>query len=597
MATTTKKNGRAGIKVRPSQAERAIDEIEPSIHRRILDHINNATRAEDLLRPLQPREGHGEFAHQDAGLEEPDEGPLLDGAVAEQIFARREHEAPLGFRHIRELSHVTGWRWDVLKELLHRFGHRFYGHWSTLPFNTQHPDGANVDVGHAAMLHTGKVLFIPADYQSVGWKTPIWDPSDEVNPSFEYPTTDPAYSLFCSGHSFLSDGRLLVVGGGGDRFVTPSAVWGYTFDPGARTWTRTTGSMREYRWYPTTVTLGDHRVLVTCGNGAGHMEAYQESTDTFVEIAGDTRGFPNLYPGMHLLPNHSLFYSRTGWGSAGAGGAPNDNRSAYFTFSPTDPTTGTWTDIAPASANRAKGMSVMILSPGYPQVRVLVIGGVDSSGNGLSTAEIFDASTLSPTSSWSAPFAVPDGETRRQPNSVLLPDGSVFVSGGISRVNSPCTLFNPQANNWSPMDALPSIRGYHSVSLLLPSGKVLVAGGDGNPRIEVFNPPYLYRGARPTIAAAPPLVHHGQTFSIESPQADRITRAVLVRPMAVTHQTDTEQRVVDMPVLHDHSQPNRLVLTAPHGGHPHSLAPQGYYMLFVLDSDGVPSEARWIYLH
>jgi hypothetical protein len=72
---------------------------------------------------------------------------------------------------------------------------------------------------------------------------------------------------------------------------------------------------------------------------------------------------------------------------------------------------------------------------------------------------------------------------------------------------------------------------------------------------------------------------------------------VALLPLVVTHQTDTEQRVIEMPMLHDHAQPDRLVLTAPHGGHPHSLAPQGYYMLFILDNAGVPSVASWIYLH
>jgi hypothetical protein len=325
------------------------------------------------------------------------------------------------------------------------------------------------------------------------------------------------------------------------------------------------------------------------------MEAYVEATDSFVEIDGDTRGFPNLYPGLHLLPNHAVFFSRTGWGSAGAGTAFNDNQSAFFTFS--DPTTGSWTNVTQALLNRAKGMSVMILKPGFPSVRLFVIGGVDSGGNGLTSAELFDASLLTSGSSWTSPIPVPDGEARRQCNAVLLPDGTVFVSGGIGRVNSPCTLFDPDTNSFRAMDELPSVRGYHSVSLLLPSGKVLVAGGDGNPRIDVFSPPYLFRGPRPQITAAPALVHHGQTFSITSPDAAAITKMTLVRPMAVTHQTDSEQRVIELPFLHDHAQPDRLQLTAPHGGHPHSLAPQGYYLLFALNGSGVPSEGRWIYLH
>lgn len=598
MATHATKNRTAAGADREAKERRGrdeVDNVEPRIHRRILDFLNQATRPEDLVHPPERTFGHEDLVHEIG----PDRrGPrgeaILDVDVARKVFDHRERVGPYGFAHLNDLRNLLDSRW--LEQLLHRFGHMFYGHWDTLPYDTQQPDGSSVDVGHAALLHTGKVLFVPADYQSVGWPTPIWDPSDEVAPQFEYPVQNPAYSLFCAGHSFLSDGQLLVLGGGGDRNVTTSAVWGYKFDPTARTWTRTAGAMHIYRWYPTAVTLGDQRVLITCGNASGDMEAYQEATDTFVPIAGDTRSFPNLYPGMHLLPNHAVFYSRTGWGSARDNPAGNDNRSAFFTL--TDPLTGTWTHVAPSTPNRAKGMSVMLLSGTYPTVRILVVGGIDPANNGgLATAEMFDASILTTTSAWSAPLPVPDGEARRQCNAVLLPDGTVFVSGGIDRTYSPTTLFNPATNGWRAMDALPSIRGYHSVSLLLPSGKVLAAGGDGNPRIELFSPPYLFRGARPTISASPNLVHHGQTFSIETPDAADITRTVLVRPSAVTHQTDTEQRVIEMPFLHDHVNQGRLEVTAPHGGHPHSLAPRGYYMLFILNRNGVPSVAEWIYLH
>lgn len=571
--------------------------IEPKIQRRILTYLNEATRPQDLVHPPEKIFGHEDLGHEHNPELPLEREPVLEREIAQVVYAHRDEIGAYGFHSLRELFDVRAFTAPHLEHLLHWFGHRFYGHWDTLPYETQQPNGTSVDVGHAALLHTGRVLFIPADYSSAGWPTPIWDPSDEVNPQFEYPVANPAYSLFCSGHSFLSDGQLLVLGGGGDRNVTPSAIWGYKFDPAARTWTRTTGPMHEYRWYPTAVTLGDHRVLVTCGNGSGRMEAYMEATDTFVEISGDTRGFPNLYPGFHLLPNHAIFYSRTGWGSARDLTAYNDNTSAFFTFSAADPLTGTWTNVVPSTLNRAKGMSVTIMSSTYPTVRILVIGGVDPQGDGLGSAELFDASMLTASSSWTGPIPVPDGELRRQCNAVLLPDGTVFVSGGISRVNSPCTLFDPTSNSWWPLDELPSIRGYHSVSLLLPSGKVLVAGGDGNPRIEVFSPPYLFQGPRPSINLAPNLVHHGQAFTIESPDAADIVKIVLVRPSAVTHQTDTEQRVIEMPFIHDHVQPNRLLLTAPRGGHPHSLAPQGHYMLFVLDRSGVPSVARWIYLH
>lgn len=566
--------------------------VAPSVHRRILRFLNAATRPKDLMFVRQPGEGHEQHFHE-GNLEQPIKTaePIFDEKLATAILGRRELSAAHGFHDLMELFQIDGFSDTNLEELLHHFGDATYGEWETLPYDTQLPGGISVDVAHAALLHTGKVLFIPADYRSVGWPTPIWDPNDEVNPQFEYPVTNPDYALFCGGHSFLSDGKLLVLGGGGDRNVTPAAVFGFKFDPVARTWARTTGSMIEYRWYPTAVTLANHKVLVTCGNSLGHMELYDEANDRFREVTGDTRVFPNLYPGFHVLPNNSIFYSRTGWGSAGDAGAASDNQSAFFVFSPSDPTSGAWTHIATADVNRAKGMSVTILRP-Y-DLRIFVVGGVDSSEN--DTYELIDVSVLWPGASWNPPTLFPDGESRRQCNAVLLPDGTVFVSGGIKRLNSPCTLFNPATNTWRPMDELPSIRGYHSVSLLLPSGKVLVAGGDGNPRIEIFSPPYLFLGARPVIATAPSsVVQHGEAFTIQTPEATEITKVVLVRPMAVTHQTDTEQRVIELSFIR--SGANSLSVTAPNGSPPHALAPSGWYMLFILNGNGVPSEAKFIHL-
>lgn len=191
--------------------------------------------------------------------------------------------------------------------------------------------------------------------------------------------------------------------------------------------------------------------------------------------------------------------------------------------------------------------------PSTRYVRVMVIGGVDASTNG--TYEMLDAPVLSPAVNWGAPISFPDGQHRSLASAVLLPDGNVFVCGGIPSANSPCTMFDPVANAWSPMANLPSVRDYHSIALLLPSAQVMVAGWN-NTSIELFDPPYLSKGPRPTITVAAPLVHHGQRFTIESPDASSIVKVVLVRPMAVTHQTDSEQRVLEMPYVHDHANPS-----------------------------------------
>lgn len=567
------------------------DPLPPAVHRRILNFVNEAVRPEDLaFGKATEVHDEGNLIHEDNPEElKSRRQRIMEDRVARAVIELKDREYPLGFRHIRELLDAGVFEARQIEPLFHHFSDRFYGHWTVFPQSIpRRGPGTYAGVVHAALLHTGKVLFVTADETTL-----LWDPEDTTAASFENPANQPAYSQLCGSHVFLSNGHLLSMGGGGYG-PNPVARWGYRFDPVTKTWTRTSNAMSESKWYPTAAALGDQRVLVTCGNTAGQMDVYDETTDTFSPItSGDNRGFPNLYPGLHLLPNHALLYSRTGWGSAGAGGgAAADNRSAYFTF--TGPNTGVWNDITPAMTNRAKGMSVMLLGNTPPYVRVLVMGGVDNATN--NTYEILDASVLSSASAWSAPIAFPDGEHRSLCSAVHLPDGTVFVSGGISRTNSPSARFDPRTGAWLPAAALPSIRDYHSVSLLLPSGEVMMAGWN-NASIEIYRPPYLFKGARPTISAAPALVHHGQSFVIESPDAASIARVVLVRPMAVTHQTDTEQKVLEMPSVHDHARPTRLALTAPHGGHPHSLAQQGYYMMFAVNRDGVPSVAKWIYLH
>jgi hypothetical protein len=247
-------------------------------------------------------------------------------------------------------------------------------------------------------------------------------------------------------------------------------------------------------------------------------------------------------------------------------------------------------------------MSVLLLQPTYPFVQVLVVGGGDATQ--CATAQLINLSTLSP--AWGGPF--PLLETRVHPNAVLLPDGTVFICGGMEASGTPptggrCELYDPVAGTLTEMDELNYPRHYHSVALLLPSGKVMAAGGAGQGgcslsefnTIEVFSPPYLFRGARPVMSPLPPLVHHGHQFEITTADADEIARVVLVRPMAVTHQTDSEQRLIRLEFVQ--TAADKLTATMPDGIHPHGLAPRGHYLLFILNVDGVPSEGQFLFLH
>lgn len=572
----------------------------PALHRRVLHFLNDAVAPEDLMR-FKPAMAHteGGLVHQGNPMHEDNPGamaakrpPIMRLEDAKNLLEIRDFHYPLGwFQNIDQvLGHIDIGR---LHHLFDVMSDTHFGRWDLFPQPIpQRGPGGTEGVVHAALCHTGKVLFITADETTL-----LWDPNDTTPATYEDPVNQPhllpgGHSVLCGHQVFLNDGSLLAVGGGGYG-PNPAAIWGWKFDPVAKSWSRTANSMTEAKWYPTGNVLNDDKVLITDGTTAGHMDIYDVATSTFSPVTGDTKSFPNRYPGLHLLPNSTLVYSRTGWGSAGAGGfATADNTTSVFTF--TGPDTGVWTDIAPATVNRAKAMSVLLYSTMPPYMRIMVLGGVDNTTD--NTYEMLDVSSLNPMSTWSAPLPFPDGEHRSLCSAVLLPDGNVLVCGGIQRTNSPCALYNPVTDSWSGMAALPSIRDYHSTAILLPSGQVMMAGWQST-QIEIFSPPYMFAATRPVITTFPNLVHHGQTFEIESPDATSVARVVLVRPMAITHQTDTEQRVLEMPVTHDPAHPTTLTLVAPHGGHPHAFAPKGYYMLFAVRNDGVPSEGKFIFLH
>ena len=226
---------------------------------------------------------------------------------------------------------------------------------------------------------------------------------------------------------------------------------------------------------------------------------------------------------------------------------------------------------------------------------------------------------------------------RAQQNTVLLPNGSMVTVGGaagyrgIAGANShgeeklrwpgddddlvnglPLRsqilrpeLYDPASHTWRLGPPQQHFRTYHSVGLLLPDGRVISAGdelhedlyrlGGGNPDTniwigdaEAYSPPYLFAGARPTIALAPLSVQHGETFEVRTPDAATVDRVTVMMPSAVTHGEDMTQREVDLEIVSRGA--TTLTLRAPASG---SIAPPGYYMLFLLRA-GVPSTAKFM---
>lgn len=581
------------------------------VQRRLLTFFNAARMPEDLLKSPQRMRGTIGGGHHTNNPH----GPHLGHGKSDSPWANAGLSRELAIEIIRQRP-PFGWREIGMLHKIHErempgFVDKFipllergrFGAWSDpIPLPTGEADA----VQNAALLHTGKVIML-----TNGTNTVLWDPANGVT-ILRGADTGLTANLFCSGQSFLSDGKLLVAGGGGGDPGMPSSQYGWKFDPTNERWGRTAGDLAFMRWYPTLVTLGDNpgRVLVAAGwqyyddaDGyvdAPQMEVYSEVTDSFTAVtatgAVGEKIFHQTYPGLHLLPGGQVFYVPTGFGNCQqAPSAPASTEpSGYFVFS--GPHAGAWTD---TGANvRIKGMSALILKTAPPYVQVLVIGGGEASR--AATGQLINLSTVTP--SWEDDF--PLLEQRVHPNVVLLPDGKVFICGGMKATGTPptggrCEIYDPVSGTLTEMADVAYPRHYHSFALLLPTGQVMVAGGASDEgctvsvdsTIEIFDPPYLWR-VRPQITSMPPQAGYGETIIIDTPDSSHVGRVVLVRPMAVTHQTDSEQRVINL----DFSRPtaSQVSATMPHD---RTMAPGGYYMLFLVGNTGGPSVAQFIRLH
>jgi len=233
------------------------------------------------------------------------------------------------------------------------------------------------------------------------------------------------------------------------------------------------------------------------------------------------------------------------------------------------------------------------------------MGGDDPAAT--ATAEIIDLSAPTPAWRSTAPMSLP----RIQMNAVILPTGKVLALGGSAINEDPNTaslaadLFDPIRETWASAGVGAYPRLYHSVALLLPDATVWVAGsnpvrGTYEEHMEIYSPAYLFAldgsgnvipASRPTITNVPTEIGYQTKFNIKTPDSTDISSVVLARPGSSTHSFDMEQRLVSLAFKPGATGTVRA--SAPPNG---SIAPPGYYMLFLINQAGVPSTAKFIHL-
>jgi chitodextrinase len=446
------------------------------------------------------------------------------------------------------------------------------GEW-TVPF-----DWPIVTV-HTALLPTGRVL--AWDGQTAGHDARIWDPSTN---SFSSMTVGD--NIFCSGLAALPDGRLLVAGGHFQAHVGLNTT--NLFDPFSQTWS--SGSpMAVDRWYPTVTALPDGRMLVTGGEidcdgcEATIPEVYSTATNSWTSLSGASLSVP-YYPHMFVLPDGRVLNTSTAE-------APVPTRALNVQ-------TQTWTTV---DASTPDGGSAVMYRPG----KFLKTGTSVDPDTGIRPSAA-TAYTLDMTQGSHAWVQVPSMNFARTYHTmVLLPDGNVLVTNGGQTTNvidagtavRQAEMWSPATQHFSRLASMLTPRLYHSTALLLPDGRVLVSGGgrftDGNAptdqlSAEIYSPPYLFNGTRPVISSAPSTIQYATHFSLTTPDASQITSAALIRLGAVTHAFDQNQRYVPLTFQ---QTTGGLTVQSPSSA---NLAPPGYYMLFIVNSNGVPSVASMI---
>jgi hypothetical protein len=583
------------------------------------------------------------------------------------------------------------------------------GHWSILPV----PANMRVNAVHAALLYTGKVLIIAGSGNNVGnfdagrFESLLWDPKTDEFKKIATPT-----DMFCGGHAFLPDGKVLIAGGTSRYEALPSQVHyaagvmtvtntsvdhgaflpkGTTFAaPDGRLYRSTTGTviprarqlqrrvvpsvtrtwvssvtrgaagvtrrpgryriaalprsradaiaaraagltlgqqdfggtrasyifdpateryskvspMAMARWYPTLVGLADGKILSVSGLDKfgqivpGNNEVFDPRTRRW--SAPDTlfKPFPT-YPALFVMPYRKLFFSGS---NAGYGPAT----AAWRTPGVWNLKTGGFRPVQGMRDPKQTETSASVLLPPAQHQRYAIIGGGGVGYSDTSTGRIDVVDLKRKRPRWRPAARLPSGT--RYPEAVITPDDKVVIAGGSKGYRGEhasdlfeCHLYDPRTKRLLKL-ASPTVgRDYHSEALLLPDGRIITLGSnplfsdkaDTAParfeqRIEIFSPPYLYHGSRPRIAGGPRQVDHGQTVLYSTPDADAIASARLLRPSAVTHVTDVQQRSIALKIA---KQAGGVKVTIPAS---RGLVPPGWYMLFVADRRGTPSVARWI---
>ena len=473
---------------------------------------------------------------------------------------------------------------------------------------------------HAVMEDTGNILLmagtgnngslggkVVTNLPQTDYKAAVFDPN-----TMSFLSLDAEWDVFCGGHVILPDGNILVAGGTakyekvqGEKTlqqfegVKNSAI----FDVQTNTWIKTS-ALNQARWYPTMVRAGSpNTVVIVSGldqNGnidPGVTEEFNQKALKWTVDKIPLREFPT-YPALFQTAWKGWLF----WSGANAGYGPTSLNGARHP--------GLWNfqtnqfvpiDGLPVPQDNETAGTIM-LPPAQDQ-KFMFIGGGGAGDVAADTARTAIADLNA-----NDPHYVPGpnlDHAKRYPLATILPNDTVLIAGGSGgyRTNDilSADIYNPATNKMTEVASPEVGRDYHGEAILTNSGAIFYFGS--NPlsnnnffemRVEEYQPSYFFQGPRPAITSSPAKAKLGSTIKIQVRYNSNspITKVRLIAPSAYTHVTDTSQRSVAAKIL---SQKNGwLTLQLPRN--PNLLIP-GPYMLFAVNSHGLPSVAPWIQIN
>lgn len=456
---------------------------------------------------------------------------------------------------------------------------------------------------HTTLLRDGRLLLVAGsgnDSQSFAagsFTTKVWDPV--TGATIDVPTP---YDMFCTNHVTLADGRVLIMGGtkgfpGVNATYFQGSHSSYIFDPATNAFTKVNDTI-EGHWYPTATKLGNGDVWMAGGLGdspdpAQVIVAYR--TERFSQAqqrwlgeteTPQTQTFWGEYPHMFLMADGRLFYSGAhtfGTQRAGTGASIYDINAQ------------TIGDIPGLPDKDLRDQAGSVLLPPAQNQTVMIAGGgwTEQSATPTNSTGLIDLTQANP--SYVQGPSMP-GPGRVYLNLTTMFDRRVLASNGSTNGNSqvgtltPAAIYNPLTSAWTqdtPGD--PVIRNYHSSTQLLPDGRVMAIGsnpsdGSFETKVSVYEPPYLFRGTRPTVSSTSTTFGYGTQVPL-TVSSDAVT-ASLTTLGSSTHQMDSNARLIDLPIV---GSGTTRTATVPSNT---NLLPPGPYMLTVLNSNGVPSLAK-----